>query len=241
MWLDDFVQASAQAVDDRVRDALYARGVTDPQIDLYRLGYVDQKLPALDYPESFTKWCYGGEKLDEMFVLPLTNAVGEIKGLQFRHMDQEKKGYTDFIPDKGEATLFGLGQALPHVWKSRRILLVEGGFDLFPMQRYFPEVTATLTAHLLDAMVRVLRRIDVSDIWLGYDRDNTGRESVQKVEKHYGKEFRLHTLNFHPEVKMVGGKVAKDPGAIWEALGEEKFGRFIRPVIEKAGSPMEMF
>jgi DNA primase len=235
MWLDSFVQATAQAVDDRVREALYARGVTDDQIALYQIGYIDRKLPELEYPPKFIDWCFAGEKLDEMFVLPLTNAVGEIKGLQFRHTEQERKGYTDFVPEKGEAVLFGLGQAIPHVWNSRRVLLVEGAFDLFPMQRYFPDVTATLTAHLLDALVRVLRRIEVSDIWLGYDRDQTGRDSAQKIVKHYGKYFRVHTLNF-PDVKMVDNKTAKDPSGLWETWGEEKFGEKIRGLIERADS-----
>ena len=238
MWLEDFVQASTQALDDSVREALYARGVTDEQIALYQLGYVDRKLPELDYPEGFTKWSYGGSKLDSMFVLPLTNALGEIKGLQFRHVEQGKKGYTDFIPEKGEAVLFGLGQAMPHIWESRRILLVEGAFDVFPMQRYFPEAVATLTAHLLDALVRVLTRVEVSDIWLGYDSDQTGRDSTQKVKRAYGDKFRLHFLTF-PKIPMVDGKETKDPSGLWETWGEQKFGSFVRPLIERAGSPME--
>lgn len=238
MWLDDFVAACAGALDDRVRDSLYARGVTDAQIDLYRLGYVDRKLPELPYPPNFLTWCFGGEKLDDSIVLPLTNAQGEIKGLQFRHVEQEKKGYTDFIAEKGEAVLFGLGQAMPHVWGSHRILLVEGGFDLFPMQRYFPEATATLTAHLLDALVRVLRRLEVSDIWLAYDTDQTGRESTEKVKRNYGEQFNIRVLSM-PQVKMADGKLSKDPSGLWETWGEEKFGSFVRPLIERAVSPME--
>lgn len=241
MWLEDFVAATTQAVDERVQESLYARGVTDEQIALYRLGYIDRKLPNLEYPQAFLNWCFQGEKLADSYVLPLTNALGEIKGLQFRHVEQAKKGYMDFIPDKGEAVLFGLGQAMPHVWTTRRILLVEGGFDVFPMQRYFPDVVATLTAHLIEALVRVLRRLEVSDLWLGYDRDKTGRESTEQVKKQYGKEFRLHVLTLPHDVKMVDGKVVKDPSGLWETWGEEKFGRFIRGLIESAGSSMEMF
>ncbi len=239
MWLDDLVQAAAEAVDDRVREALYARGVTDEQITAYKLGHIDRKLPEVGYPEAFSKWAFGGDKLDDVFVLPLTNAAGEIKGLQFRHVDQNVKGYREYIPEKGEAVLFGLSQAMPHAWTSHRVLLVEGAFDLFPMQRYFPEVVATLTAHLLDGLVRVLRRVEVSDIWLGYDRDQTGRESTEKVKKFYGDKFSVRTLTF-PQVKMVDGKLTKDPSGLWETWGEEKFGKFIRPLIEKAGSPMEI-
>jgi DNA primase len=238
MWLDDFVAATEQARDDRVLEKLYARGVTDAQIAEYHLGYVDRELPDLQYPENFLKWSHGGAKLDDSIVLPLTNALGEVKGLQFRHVEQEVKGYTDFIAEKGEAVLFGLGQAMPHVWTTHRILLVEGGFDLFPMQRYFPEVTATLTAHLLDALVRVLRRLEVTDIWLAYDNDQTGCESTEKVKKNYGDEFSIRLLNL-PKVMMPDGKQTKDPSGLWETWGEERFGSFIRPLIKRTGSPME--
>lgn len=239
MWLEDFVQAASAQLDDEVRDALYARGVTDEQIADYRIGYVDRKLPEVGYPEPFSKWAFGGDKLDSMYVLPLTNALGEVKGLQFRHVEQERKGYTEYIPEKGEAVLFGLGQAIPRVWESRRVLLVEGAFDVFPMQRHFPEVVATLTAHLLDALVRVLRRLEVRDIWLAYDKDQTGRESTEKVQKLYGSDFQLHPLSF-PQVKMADGKLTKDPSGLWEAWGETKFRESIRPLIEKAGSQLEI-
>ncbi len=239
MWLDDFVQASAQAVDERVLEALYARGVTDDQVALYRLGYVDRKLPDLPYPEPFLKWCYGGSKLDDMLVLPLTNALGEVKGLQFRHVEQARKGYMDFIFEKGEAVLFGLGQAMEHVWVTQRILLVEGAFDLFPMQRYFPEVVATLTAHLLDALVRVLDRLEVNDVWLGYDRDKTGTESTEKIKKAYGSKFRLYALKFPSFKNLADGKPAKDPSDFWSMLGEQEFGKFIRPLIKRTGSSLE--
>ena len=235
MWLEDFVINTAHALDERGREALYARGVTDDQIALYQIGWLDRKLPELEYPKSFLDWSFQGKKLDDVFVLPLTNAVGEIKGLQFRHVEPDKKGYMDFIPTKGEAILFGLGQAMTSAWESNRILLVEGAFDLFPLQRYFPEVVATLTAHMVESLVRVFRRIGVKDLWLGYDNDKTGRDSVLQLNKQYGKEFSVHALLF-PKEPMVNGKITKDPSDLWETWGEQKFGSFIRPLIERGGS-----
>jgi DNA primase len=240
MWLDDFVTAASSQLDDRALEALYARGVTDKQIATYRMGYIDKALPALDYPPNFMSWSFHGEKLDDSFVLPLTNALGEVKGIQFRHVEQEKRGYTEFIAERGEAVLFGLGQAAPLIWTTRRILLVEGAFDLFPLQRYFPGIVATLTAHLLDALVRVLRRMDVGELWLAYDRDKTGRESTEKVTKTYSREFKIHTLSVPGDVKTVDGKTVKDPSGLWEAWGETRFGGFIRPLIERSAS-MESF
>jgi DNA primase len=239
MWLDDFV-AATQAMDERVQEALYARGVTDEQIALYHIGHLDRKLPAMDYPKPFLDWCFGGAKLDDVLVLPLSNSLGQIKGLQFRHVDRSRPGYMDFMPEKGEAVLFGLGEAMHHIWLTRRILLVEGAFDLFPLQRLFPECVATLTAHVLETLIRVLRRVRVEDIWLGYDSDNTGRDSSQKVKKQLGGEFRVHILNF-PRVKMVDSKLSKDPSDLWETWGEGTFVDRIGALIKRAGSLEEVF
>lgn len=240
MWLEDFVKITSQALtqNESTQEALYARGVTDDQMALYQLGYLDRRLPELEYPKSFLEWSKGGAKLDDCIVLPLTNAVGEVRGLQFRHVEQSRKGYMDFIPTKGEAVLFGLGQAMHHAWESNRVLFVEGGFDLFPLQRFFPDIIATLTAHVLESAIRVLRRTGVTDIWLGYDNDSTGLAAVAKFDKQHGKEFDLHVLRF-PRAPMVGGKFTKDPSDLWETWGEQKFGSFIRPLIEQGGSPME--
>jgi DNA primase len=225
MWLDDLVLAAEQGVDDRVREALYGRGVSDDQIALYRLGFVE-KLPNVGYPQHFLDWAKV-KFVPQSIVLPLTNAVGDIKGVQFRSIDQGKKGYMDYITEKGEAVLFGLGQAMPHVWASERIVLVEGAFDVFPIQRHLPEATATLTAHVLDALVRVLRRVNVRDLWTAYDNDETGRKSVEKVQKVYGGEFNVRNVTW-PQEKMVNGKLTKDPSDLWETLGETKFSNLVR-------------
>ena len=238
MWCDDFVDITAKALDQRVQEALYARGVTDAQIALYRLGYIDRKLPPLEYPQGFLNWCYRGEKLDDSIVLPLTNTLGDIRGFQFRHVEQARRGYSDFMLEKGESVLFGLGQAMPHVWAKRRILLVEGGFDLFPIQRYFPETTATLTAHILDSLTRVLHRVGVKDILLAYDNDKTGRSSAEEVKKRYGEKFRVYAFCF-PLEKMADGRLTKDPSDLWEVRGESGFGEFMKLCCKKHN--LEMF
>jgi DNA primase len=127
---------------------------------------------------------------------------------------------------------------MPRVWVSRRILLVEGGFDLFPLQRYFPEITASLTAHVSQSLVRVLQRVGVTDLWLGYDNDKTGQESAERVRKQYGKSFKLHFLRF-PKIRTVYGGETKDPSDLWELFGEHEFGNRIQQIIEKAGSSLE--
>lgn len=233
-WMDDLTAYAAAGIDGRTKEALWGRGVTDEQIAEYGLGYLDRDLPDLPYSETFLKWADNGNKLDDVFVLPLTNTLGAIKGFQFRHVDRERAGYMDFIAEKGEAVLFGLNQAMPHVWKSRSVFLVEGAFDLFPVQRVNPATVATLTARVVDPLVRILRRL-ADQVVMGYDMDEAGRASCEKFAKWHGKaspvgakEFDVRIVDW-PQAAMDGGFI-KDPSDLWEALGDDQFGKFVRSV-----------
>ena len=230
-WLDDFVAATECPKEDRVLEMLWSRGVTDEQIALFRIGYLNRDLPALDYPRDFLEWSQGGRKLDDMCVLPLTNALGTIKGIQFRHVDRDRKGYTDFIVDKGEAVLFGLGQAMTHVWRTGKVYLVEGGFDLFPIQRIFPGVVATLTAGVSPPLWRVLWRL-CWKIWMGYDMDRAGQEASFAFAKQHGRELKVSIMSY-PKVPMLGPKprLTKDPGELWEAWGEARFQAHLKSIL----------
>lgn len=224
-WLDELVACAHEDLGDREREALWARGVSDEQMDLFKIGYLNQKLPNLDAPD-FLNWCHQGEKLDDVFVLPLTNTLGHIKGLQFRHVERERGRYMDFMPTRDELVLFGLGPAMAEVWRTGAIWLVEGGFDLFPIQRTFPNTVATLTGRITRQMVTFLRRL-VDEVWLAYDMDVTGRETCAKFVHFHGHEFRARVVDF-PRVKKSNGDRIKDPSDLWEAWGEERFSGFLK-------------
>ena len=225
-WLDDLVDFAASQLDEQGLEALRARGVTEDQAQLYRIGYLDRHLPPLQGAEAFDKWAKGGARLDAVFVLPLTNVLGEIQGLQFRHVERSRSGYSDYILDQGEAVLFGLAQAVPHIWKSESVFLVEGGFDLFPIQRTLPGVVATLTARVPDTFLRFLRRL-VRDVWLGWDNDSTGRASCGKFINRFGSEFTTHPV-VYPKVPKIEGGLSKDPGELWESWGEARFSEYLQ-------------
>ena len=227
-WIEDLTAHAHGQVNDRVREALYGRGVSDEQIDQFRIGYLDRTLPELpDLAEPFLRWCHRGEKLDDVLVLPLTNALGTVMGLQFRHVERERSGYQDWLPYKEEPVFFGLGQAMPAVWKTGEVTLVEGGFDLFPIQRHIPGVVATLTARVSTTFVRFLRRL-VRRIWIGYDADPTGRKAGLQFAREYGREFEVKIIDY-PKVSFMGsGRLIKDPGELWEVWGDEQFAKFLQ-------------
>lgn len=223
--LTDYAQTN---LTERVKEALYGRGVSEEQIVAYRIGYLNHDLPDLEGAEAFLRWSQG--KLDDVLVLPLTTTLGVIQGFQFRHVDRERKGYQNFMPYKEEALLFGLAEAMPYVWRTGTIYLVEGAFDLFPIQRHFPGVVATLTAKIPENLVPVMRRL-VHTVWVGYDADPAGKAATKQIVRELGSEFSVRPV-YYPPVKAYGSdRPIKDPGELWEAWGDDQFGKFIQTLV----------
>ena len=229
--MEDFVKRTSASIPDRAREALWARGVTDEQIDLFQIGHLDGLIPEGEYPQHFLRWCGIEGRIDDVFVLPLTNVLGNVRGLQFRHVERGRGEYMTFVEVNDEAILFGLGQAAQTLWAEQRVWLVEGAFDLFPIQRVFPGTVSTQTARVTDPLLRVLRRL-VTRIWLGYDMDPTGRRACERYKKQLDAEkFDVRIVNY-PKVKMVGsGKAIKDPGDLWETWGDTEFSKFVRSIV----------
>lgn len=224
-WYDQLVEHACGQVDDRIAETLNARGVSDEQIREFKIGYLDKMLPP-EMPEAFLRWAHGGEKLDQVYVFPLTNVLGETHGVQFRHVQRDRTGYMDYFDQKGEAVLFGLGQAAPHIWRTGSILLVEGNFDLLPVQRHIPQTVATLTARVVEPLLWYLRRI-CKRIDFGYDNDSTGRLGVSRFQKQHGHEFEIGDIKY-PQLKMSNGKLSKDSSDLWELWGDRKLGNFLQ-------------
>jgi hypothetical protein len=224
-WIQDLVEVAAQQVTPRELEALWGRGVSNDQVALYKIGYLNRELPS-GLPDHFVRWALSGDKLDDTFVLPLTTTLGEIRGLQLRHTDKDRPGYSDYFLDRREACLFGLSQAVSAMWTSRSAYLVEGAFDLFPIQRATPNVVATLTANTNPQTVRVLRRI-VDRVWLGYDMDAPGRRGCEDFGRENGGIFQVYTVAY----PRVNGQFMKDPGALWEAWGDSRLIPFIQSVL----------
>lgn len=227
-WVADLVEFSVAGLTSEIREELWLRGVSDSQMDLYQIGYLDRELPD-GLPPHFLDWAKGGSKLDGVFVFPLTTALGEVRGFQFRHVERSKSGYMDYFLARQEPCLFGLGQALPNMWGSRKVYLVEGVFDLFPVQRATPWVVATLTARATPQTVRMLRRV-AKQVWLGYDMDAAGRRGCAEFESANAQFFEsVYTVTY----PKVNGVFTKDPGDLWEAWGDDQMVPYLKSVLEK--------
>ncbi len=229
-WLDEFVHLCQQNLKERddVREEYWSRGVDDNQIDRYRLGYVNT-LPSL-VPQAFVEWSREGERTNHSYVLPLTNSLREIQGFQFRSVDREKSGYMNYFATETEPVYFGLGEACPEIFRTERVVLVEGAFDLFPIQRVTPEVVATLTAKTTKPFARLLKRL-AKRVYLSYDRDEAGKRGLANFIREHGPSFEEVSDIDYPEIRLINGKLAKDPSDIWEAWGDDQLGAFLRCIL----------
>jgi DNA primase len=226
-WVDVLVAYAQANLTDRVLEALWSRGVSDEQIRSYKIGYLNQKLPPLEGATEFMEWCWRGKKLQDVFVLPMTNALGQVKGVQFRHVDRVRKGYMDFFVDDEEPSLFGLAQAMPSIWQTERVFLVEGAFDLMPVQRVFPNVIPTMTASVSQGLLRFLKRT-VKEVWIMYDTDAAGYKGGKAFVTEHASDFDRVGIVKLPRLNFVDGRMTKDPSDLWELLGDERLGVYLR-------------
>lgn len=224
-WLDDLVDFAAAQMGERENEELMRRGVSMDQARLYRVGWLNETLPEWA-PGIFTFWAK--DRLDDVYVLPLTTMLGEIRGLQLRHVDRKKPGYQDFFLDQREACFFGLGQAASEIWRQEAVYLVEGAFDLFPIQRAYPAVVATLTAYVNPLMVRTLKRT-VKTVWMGYDNDSPGRKGANDFQRNHGDSFQVYVVDY-PQIQ---GRRVKDPADLWEAWGDQQLIPFIQSAMQR--------
>lgn len=225
-WADGLVEYAQGNLDERVRDALYGRGVSPEQIVEFKLGYLNGVLPSGVDPE-FSQWAHRGEKLKDSYVLPLTNVLGTVSGFQFRSVDQSNKGYLDYFLVRDELVLFGLGQAIPHIWSTESICIVEGAFDLFPTQIVLPYTVSTITAKVTEQLLRWLFRL-VHKVYMFYDADSTGRSACREFSNEYRSDFsHLQILDYPRGVTLLNGKPVKDPANLWEAWGDDRFKSYI--------------
>jgi DNA primase len=234
-YLDTIVSFAHDQLDDDACDYLTGRGVTDEQIDLFRIGVLRGEVPALPVlgAAPFYEWLKDGGSIDNVLVFPLTNVLGEVFGFQFRSLAPGGR-YREFFHGKeAEAVTFGLAQAAAGMWETRAVWLVEGVFDCLPLARHFPATLPVLSVRITDAMLRQLRRL-VGTVYIGYDMDSTGRQAAESFRQTYGRDFDVRIVTY-PRVQPFGkDRPIKDPGELWEAWGDDPLRDFVHHTVKEA-------
>ena len=181
-WLSTLIASAHTALDgpsgDEARAYLAGRGVTEAEWRLHHLGCTPFDLPVAECTQAFADWMpkyfYG------RLLFPFFDARGAAIGLQTRSLD--KKFYQQFYayPTELSPFLFGLPQALPTIWETGVVAVVEGVFDYFAVSKVYPGTVAILTANPSAAVKRFLRRYAMRVVAL-LDMDEAGRQGVDRL------------------------------------------------------------
>lgn len=229
-WLKTFVKRAHDGMGVDAREALWRRGVTDAQIDSLEIGFLPRAcLPAVEVSPRFRGWWANhSSRYRNALVFPLTNTLGDVHGVQFRDLDPKVRGYLDYFETKEEPAFFGLAQAMPSVWQTEEVWLVEGAFDLCPLQRHVPNVIATIHAGVSKQLARVLRRV-ARTLWVAYDMDSTGLTVSYGLARELRELFKVVVVKF-PRAPLAAGGTAKDPNDLWSAWGDVGLGAYLQKV-----------
>lgn len=201
---------------------LTKRGVTKKQIENFGLGYFsEEEWPPypkdLDDPDvaKYWDWSSKGSRLKDKLIFPLTDPMGTLMGIEIRTPSDEKKDYFKFYIDKAEAypIFFGVDLAIESIWEKQSVFLVEGLFDIFPLQRLYPNVICTGTAGVSPNQMTFLQRY-VKTVNVAFDQDEYG-------DQFFNKFFRDHRNDFDVinRIQYMGNDLSES----WSRLGEDRF------------------
>lgn len=219
-WSSSFESYAASQVTDEVLDTFLGRGVSEEQVKRFRLGYCG--IPPHDFPE-LAAW-FEGHRLSDALVFPLTTFSGRIKGFQFR--SRGVKRYLEYKIFEYGPDLFGAREAASSVYADRKVIVVEGAFDLFPVARLDPSVVSTLTAKVSHPFFRSVSRV-INNLVILYDNDETGKRATDEAKRRYGKELTVSSIPL-PKVPYDGPKWVKDVGELWEVWGDSQLHPYLR-------------
>lgn len=222
-WLSDVLQAFSLTED--VETYLLGRGLKESTI--LAEGIVTGRV--LDNPvpdKNFRAICGSrGERLAGMLVCPVRAPSGALLGFEARSIHEKR--ILDFrLPNSKWVPFFlGTRKAMPAIWAGGDIWIVEGLFDLAPLEWVVPSrdaVLATVRAYLGHNHVEFLRRFCKGHVHMVYDMDATGRKATkgwtdETGKRHPGALDLLHRVGLKcSDVTYSGGK---DPGEIWSHGG----------------------
>lgn len=210
---------------------LLGRGMREQSI--HRLGVSLWATPADPCPDAeFSRKYKGGKYLDDRIVCPALSPRGQVIGFEARTWRPEDgKHITDYRLAESAWNPFFLGltpDVMERIWDGCDIWIVEGLFDLAPMERVIPDhdvVLATVRAKVSDAHVEFIKRLLRKNhvVHMVYDNDETGRKQVFGWVDDTGKH-RWGALERFERVGVLARHVpysgGKDPGEIWDHGGE---------------------
>jgi DNA primase len=222
-FLNEIVEIGRQNIsrNERALSYVQSRGVSPDQVHSFDLGYApenfdpDIKSSSPD-KKRFNDWISSSRRpLSDRILLPVKDPLGHVVGIHTRTPSHSSKDYMKFYlqDSKASARFFGIGEAMKKIWKSRKVVICEGLFDLFPLQRNLKNTICTLTAKINERQLDFLKRF-VDEVCVAFDNDEQGEKFYNNFKKYYQHDFsRIWRLKFK----------GKDVSECWSDLGEDQF------------------
>lgn|GEM_PF-3759320 len=204
-----------------VLEYLKSRGLDKNCIDKYRIGYnriISVHNDGTTECNRFVDEMRGGKKFEETVVFPLQDAIGQVVGLIGRSISI--KDFRIFATQRAkfDGFFFGFFQALPYVYSTNRVFVVEGPFDTVAMASIIPNTVGALTAGMSDNQYQLLKTY-CDTIVTVFDSDKAGRRAAEKV----GNRSGTWDLNLG----------YKDPSACLQKLSPDSFKKYVEKRIKE--------
>lgn len=228
MFLDAIAAALNNSIHryESVISYLATRYVSKEDIDEYRLGYSKfVTVPEDDHEdrERFLDSTWKGKKFCDKVVFPIQDAMGRVVGLSGRAVDS--KLFKTFVTAEAKyigCFFYGFYQALPEIYKTGTVYVVEGPFDCHALRIALPNTIASLTSGIY-ANQHDFLKCYCKKIVVVFDDDPPGREGAEKASKY----LNVDDLN-------IG---YGDPANCLEKLGKSKFISYVKKKVRNSLPP----
>jgi DNA primase len=190
---------------------LSSRGVSEPEIEKFRLGFsrvINAKDDGSEDFQNFCKETRKGRSFENKIIFPIYDMLGKPVGLFSRAVETKEFKFYLTQEAKFSGAFFGFWQALSEIYKTSTVFVVEGPFDLMAFRKVYENSLATLTAGMSDAQYNLLKFF-ARNIVTVFDSDKAGRRAAEQARK--WPEIRSMELGF------------KDPNACLKYWDDRKF------------------
>ena len=222
-WLEEILVK--MTLTEEVEDYLLGRGAKEATIR--EEGIVTWSPPSQAVTDAVFCRRYGpyGEKIAGYLVTPVRSPKGALIGFEARSIRQKAISDFRFVEAAWNPFWLGTRRAMPKIWAGGDVWIVEGLFDLCPLEWAVPEkdaVLASVRARLSACHVEFLRRFCKGQVNMVYDQDPAGRAGMHGWTDETGKK-KMGALERLRRVGLVCRDVpfqgGKDPGQIWDRGG----------------------
>jgi len=204
-------------------DYLHNRGLSDEDIETYKLGYSTVLAVASDGSEEYKKFMEEtsrGQAFVKKITFPIWDQLGQAVGLLGRGIETKEFKFFLTAEAKFSGAFFGLYHALKSIYELNRVFVVEGPFDFFALKKVLPNTVASLTAELTQSQYNILK-LYTDNIVTVFDSDGPGRAATARAKARDPK-IRDITINF------------KDPDKALKELGFKKFEELVKREVGKS-------